>query len=142
MSVCCACGEEIDKGSVFCPYCGKRVSRLMVCGSCGRELRHGARFCDFCGKSVEESSTALSDQRSAIARLLAKISAKKAGKNQSPRQDLSPLPPYNANMSKEKTAKNEKDAAVNQNEGIGTVSSSEDDETKRILSEKTVTIKK
>ena len=48
---CKYCGQEIDEGSVFCGYCGKKQPVGRYCVKCGREIGLNDSFCGYCGAS-------------------------------------------------------------------------------------------
>ena len=48
---CKFCGQEIDEGSVFCGYCGKKQPVVRCCVKCGREIGLNDSFCGYCGAS-------------------------------------------------------------------------------------------
>ena len=48
---CKYCGKEIDEGSVFCGYCGKKQPEVKYCIKCGHEIGLDDAFCGYCGAS-------------------------------------------------------------------------------------------
>lgn len=52
--VCENCNMIINKGSKFCPNCGKEVSasRPKFCSECGASLNNSTKFCPNCGAKV------------------------------------------------------------------------------------------
>ena len=48
---CKYCGKEIDEGSIFCGYCGKKQPMVKHCIKCGQEIGLDDAFCGFCGAS-------------------------------------------------------------------------------------------
>lgn len=48
---CKYCNNEIDEGSVFCGYCGKKQPEVKYCIKCGQEISPDDVFCGFCGAS-------------------------------------------------------------------------------------------
>jgi RNA polymerase subunit RPABC4/transcription elongation factor Spt4 len=48
---CPACGREIEKGFVLCPYCHTRFAKL--CPSCHKSVRLGWTLCPYCAESLE-----------------------------------------------------------------------------------------
>ena len=46
---CKYCGQEIDKGSLFCGYCGKQQPQTKKCINCGQEIDINYVFCGYCG---------------------------------------------------------------------------------------------
>lgn len=46
---CKYCGQEIDKGSLFCGYCGKQQPQTKKCINCGQEIDINFVFCGYCG---------------------------------------------------------------------------------------------
>ena len=56
---CPACGRDIEKDFVLCPYCHTRFAKR--CPSCRRSVRLGWTLCPYCASSLElgaESRTA------------------------------------------------------------------------------------
>ena len=50
---CPACGREIEKDFVLCPYCNTRFAKR--CPSCRRAVRLGWTLCPYCAESLEPS---------------------------------------------------------------------------------------
>lgn len=48
---CPACGREIEKNFVLCPYCHTRFAKL--CPSCHKSVRLGWTLCPYCAESLE-----------------------------------------------------------------------------------------
>ena len=63
---CKYCGQEIDKGSIFCGYCGKQQPKVKYCVKCGQEIGLDDVFCGYCGASqnveVTEASIEIGKQ--------------------------------------------------------------------------------
>ena len=51
MSTCSKCGEEVEDGSTFCPYCGEKLSQ-QVCPVCGEAIGQGYFACMHCGADL------------------------------------------------------------------------------------------
>ena len=60
---CKYCNAEIEQDALFCPNCGKDLSKFDKCVNCGELLDNDATFCPHCGTEqpheeiVEESSS-------------------------------------------------------------------------------------
>jgi hypothetical protein len=48
---CPACGREIEKDFVLCPYCNTRLAKR--CPSCHKSVRLGWTLCPYCAESLE-----------------------------------------------------------------------------------------
>lgn len=48
---CSFCGKEIDEGSTFCGYCGRKQPEVKHCVKCGQEIGLDDAFCGYCGAS-------------------------------------------------------------------------------------------
>jgi hypothetical protein len=48
---CPACGREIEKDFVLCPYCNTRFAKL--CPSCHKSVRLGWTLCPYCAENLE-----------------------------------------------------------------------------------------
>jgi RNA polymerase subunit RPABC4/transcription elongation factor Spt4 len=53
---CPACGREIEKDFVLCPYCQTRFAKR--CPECHRVVRLGWRLCPYCAATVEVAPAA------------------------------------------------------------------------------------
>lgn len=51
---CYQCNVEIPEGSVFCPYCGKRIDvpRSLKCPQCNLDVPEGTEYCPNCGSHI------------------------------------------------------------------------------------------
>ena len=55
ITVCPACGTELDAGAAFCSVCGEKILReepsveRVPCVKCGAMVIRGSRFCTSCG---------------------------------------------------------------------------------------------
>ena len=49
---CSNCFNEVPEGSVFCPYCGKKVLKLKTCRVCGYETSEDFEYCPMCGNKI------------------------------------------------------------------------------------------
>ena len=60
---CQYCGQEIDEGSVFCGYCGKKQPEVKYCIKCGQEIGLEDIYCGYCGTSqvVDKTEVAVTD---------------------------------------------------------------------------------
>lgn len=47
--ICKYCGKEIEEGSVFCGYCGKKQPQVKCCVKCDREIGLYDKWCGYCG---------------------------------------------------------------------------------------------
>lgn len=47
--ICKYCGKEIEEGSVFCGYCGKKQPQVKCCVKCDREIGLDDKWCGYCG---------------------------------------------------------------------------------------------
>lgn len=62
VTLCPACGAEVNADSMFCPSCGNRMhteqpkAQEPTCPNCGAVLTPGSKFCTSCGVAVEEQS--------------------------------------------------------------------------------------
>lgn len=60
VTICPACGKEVDNDAMFCPNCGNRMHtekpkvQEPTCPNCGAVLTPGSKFCTSCGVAVEE----------------------------------------------------------------------------------------
>ena len=52
---CKFCNKEIEDGSLFCGYCGKKQPQVKLCIKCGKEIDVNDTFCCYCGASQSES---------------------------------------------------------------------------------------
>ncbi len=63
--MCLDCGAIIPYGSIYCNFCGKRLSApveapkmpvaeagVKICSNCGQTLENGESFCTNCGQKV------------------------------------------------------------------------------------------
>ena len=48
---CPACGREIEKDFVLCPYCNTRLAKR--CPSCHKSVRLGWTLCPYCAESLD-----------------------------------------------------------------------------------------
>jgi hypothetical protein len=48
---CPACGREIEKDFILCPYCQTRFAKR--CPSCQKSVRLGWALCPYCATSLE-----------------------------------------------------------------------------------------
>lgn len=48
---CIKCKKMIKKNSLFCPFCGEKVTIRIPCKYCGKSIIQEAKFCNFCGKT-------------------------------------------------------------------------------------------
>jgi RNA polymerase subunit RPABC4/transcription elongation factor Spt4 len=53
---CPACGREIERDFVLCPYCQTRFAKR--CPECHRAVRLGWRLCPYCAATVEVAPAA------------------------------------------------------------------------------------
>ena len=63
---CYNCGKEIDEGSVFCGYCGKKQPTVKYCVKCGKEIGLDDAFCGYCGTPQvfkEEDAPVVKDEQ-------------------------------------------------------------------------------
>jgi RNA polymerase subunit RPABC4/transcription elongation factor Spt4 len=56
MRQCPACGREIEKEYVLCPYCQTRFAKR--CPECHRSVRLGWRLCPYCAATIEVATVA------------------------------------------------------------------------------------
>ncbi len=49
---CSYCHNEIDEGSVFCGFCGKKQPEVKYCIKCGQEIGLDDAFCGYCGSPL------------------------------------------------------------------------------------------
>lgn len=61
---CYQCNVEIPEGSVFCPYCGKRIDvpRSLKCPQCNLDVPEGTEFCPNCGSHIGTPKSAICSQ--------------------------------------------------------------------------------
>lgn len=50
--ICSNCGEALEEGVKFCPYCGQKTEKH--CLACGKVIEESAKFCPFCGEAVSK----------------------------------------------------------------------------------------
>ena len=64
---CKYCGQEIDKGSLFCGYCGKQQPQTKKCINCGQEIDINYVFCGYCGtkQNAQDSEHTVSTKNDA-----------------------------------------------------------------------------
>lgn len=58
--LCNGCNRQIEDGSEFCEYCGKKVEKelkKMFCASCGKEVENNSLFCKHCGAAIGNVNT-------------------------------------------------------------------------------------
>lgn len=62
---CKYCNQEIDEGSVFCGYCGKKQPEVKYCIKCGQEIGLEDIYCGYCGTSqlVEKKEISLQEEQ-------------------------------------------------------------------------------
>ena len=53
---CISCSQPINKGFVFCPYCGAK--QIKECPNCGTIVKEDFKFCPNCGKELDETKNA------------------------------------------------------------------------------------
>ena len=53
---CISCSRHINKGFVFCPYCGAK--QIKECPNCGTIVKEDFKFCPNCGKELDETKNA------------------------------------------------------------------------------------
>jgi RNA polymerase subunit RPABC4/transcription elongation factor Spt4 len=56
MRPCPACGREIERDFVLCPYCQTRFAKR--CPECHRSVRLGWRLCPYCAATLEVATVA------------------------------------------------------------------------------------
>lgn len=64
---CKYCGQEIDKGSLFCGYCGNQQPQTKKCINCGQEIDINYVFCGYCGtkQNAQDSEHTVSTKNDA-----------------------------------------------------------------------------
>lgn len=62
---CKYCCQEIDEGSVFCGYCGKKQPEVKYCIKCGQEIGLEDLYCGYCGTSqvIDKTEVAVTDEQ-------------------------------------------------------------------------------
>lgn len=53
---CISCSRPINKGFVFCPYCGEK--QIKKCPKCGTILKENFNYCPNCGNKLDETKNA------------------------------------------------------------------------------------